>query len=104
METEGQADQAIFKAPIPLVEVGFKPEYPWPAEQKNLQGRVELLITISPEGRVLHASIHKSCGHSTLDNSAVSQVKKISFEPGLSKEGEPLESTVIWGWDFELDG
>ncbi|MFH2002674.1 MAG: TonB family protein [Planctomycetota bacterium] len=100
---EDGAAVALSRYPKPLLKKGWKAYYPKEAEKKGMEGRVEVLFTISPKGRVLHAEILTSSGHAILDNSMVKQLKSIPFEPALSKAGVPVEWRGSWGWNFDIE-
>jgi TonB family protein len=102
-EEEGHANVAISRNPKPVLERGWRPVYPEEAKRRNWEGRVEVMLTISPRGRVLEAKLHNSSGYSILDKSMVDQVKSITFQPARSKAGVPVEWRGTWGWNFDLE-
>src|SRR5690606_29952095 len=57
------------------------PQYPRASQRRGEQGRVVVRVLISPEGRVLEASVQRSSGHERLDNAALKAVRSARFKP-----------------------
>ncbi len=102
-ERSGEKNIALSRSAAPAVEKGFTFTYPRFAELQGYEGRVTLKVTVSTEGRVLHVDLLKSSGHSILDKSAMRQMRGFLFLPALDKKGVPIESTVVWSMNFDLE-
>lgn len=57
------------------------PPYPTEARRRGLEGKPVVLVSVSADGYVTEATIHKSCGHVILDNAAIEYVKKLRYIP-----------------------
>ena len=68
----------------------------------GLEGRVEVLVTISDTGKVLKAVVKKSSGHTILDNEAIRTVRSASFYPAKSK-GVAVVSEMVLPFNFILN-
>ena len=95
------AVQVTSKA-TPLYYRNPKPPYPALARKRYLQGSVILSITVLANGAVGNATIHKSSGHTILDNSALKTVLTWYFLPG-TKNGRPVSMVVQIPIHFKLD-
>jgi TonB family protein len=102
LKTPGQRDLAISRSAAPAVKKGFTFTYPRFAQERGYEGRVQLRITVSPEGRALEVEILKSSGYAILDRSARTQVEKIRYLPALDRSGDPIESKVVQTVGFYL--
>jgi len=65
------------------------PEYPDDARAQKLQGRVLLLVTITPEGRTTNIVVLRRAGHG-LDERAIEAVRKWRFNPAPGPDGKPV--------------
>jgi protein TonB len=82
---EARADAAYLNNP--------KPDYPAPARQRFLEGRVLLRVQVMADGRCGDVRVERSSGHEMLDEAALATVKKWRFVP--AKRGErAVESWV----------
>ncbi|MBU0753724.1 MAG: energy transducer TonB, partial [Planctomycetes bacterium] len=52
-EAQSNSSVALSNHPSPVLDRGWKPLYPEKAKRNNWEGRVELMLTISPQGRVI---------------------------------------------------
>jgi len=77
------------------------PPYPKSAKRRRLEGVVELKVQVSADGRVVDLSIAKSCGHKTLDRSALQTVRNWRFLPA-KRNGQAVASDVIVPIRFQL--
>src|SRR4029453_763335 len=59
----------------------IQPEYSDDGRKARIQGTVELLIIVTPEGTVKFENVRKSLGYG-LDQKAIEAVKKWKFSPG----------------------
>jgi TonB family protein len=69
------------------------PEYSDDARAQKLQGRVLLLVTITPEGRATNIVVLKRAGHG-LDERAIEAVRKWRFNPAPGPDGKPVPVRV----------
>ena len=74
--------QTILEA-RPIYRINPPPSYPIIARKRGYQGNVVLEVLIDKRGKVLDLRIFSSSGHSILDKTAISSVKKWLFEPGM---------------------
>jgi protein TonB len=73
---------------VPLVRV--EPQYPPRAEQRGIEGWVEVGYTIAASGTVKEAWVLRSSPPSIFDRSALTAVKKWKFNPRI-ENGVPVE-------------
>jgi protein TonB len=76
-----------------------KPAYPSVALAARVEGEVEVLAVIGPDGRVKDVSILKS--QPLLDPAAIDAVSQFVYEPAL-RDGNPVESSVRVSLTFSL--
>jgi protein TonB len=61
--------------------------YPQVARKRNIEGVVQLLLTLDAQGQLLELSILESSGNKILDKAALSLIKKVlPYEHGLGQE------------------
>lgn len=72
------------------------PKYPWICRKRGQEGCVALKVLIDEKGRVISVSLHKSSGHASLDQSALSAVKTWTFADHASQK--------ILSFSFRLNG
>lgn len=76
--------------------------YPQEALQKNITGKVRLLVALNKEGKVQEVVVRQSSGSTLLDAAALAIVKKAQpFEPipiSMLQEYDRIE--IIRTWDF----
>lgn len=58
------------------------PKYPWISRKRRQEGVVALTIETNGDGQVIKANLHKSSGHTPLDESALETVKSWIFAEG----------------------
>ncbi len=93
----GGADRDI----VPLVRV--EPQYPMRAEQRGIEGWVELVFTITAVGTVKDVVVTASYPGSVFDRVAVRAVRKWKYSPKV-EDGAAVERTnVHQRLKFELD-
>ena len=78
------------------------PRYPPSARRSGIEGRVNLKVVITREGRPAQVQVHESSGSSALDNAAVEAVRNWQFVPARRGQ-EPIESSVIVPIVFKLE-
>lgn len=69
------------------------PEYPEALGCDGVGGRVDLRITITPDGRVGAVKLQKSSGQAQLDEAAVAAVRGWEFRPA-TRAGKPVPFTI----------
>ena len=99
------APTAPVKAYVPAEPLSDNPtpEYPRLARRKGMEGVVLVRAHVSPTGSVLAVSVSRSSGHRSLDEAAVSCVRRWTFDPALDR-GEPVEGLVEFPIRFRLKG
>src|SRR5262249_30993643 len=71
-----------------------KPAYPTEAQRQGIEGRVIVWISVSAEGDVLDAKVHRSSGYTLLDDHTLRYAKKLEFVP--ARRGQtPIPTTVL---------
>jgi len=84
--------------PVLLSQV--QPEYSDDGRKARIQGTVELLIIVNPDGTVKFDNVRKSLGYG-LDQKAIEAVKKWKFSAG-KKDGKPVATYVSVLVNFSL--
>ncbi|MGA8763004.1 MAG: energy transducer TonB, partial [Candidatus Sulfotelmatobacter sp.] len=74
-----------------------KPDYPWLAQDKQLQGRVLVKVRVSETGDV--AGVELISGDPVLAKSALDAAKKWKFKPFI-RNGRPIPVTTNLPFDF----
>lgn len=69
------------------------PEYPLDLACDGIGGKVELMITVGPQGTVTRADMQRSSGQAALDNSALEAVRTWRFR-AATFNGQPVETQV----------
>lgn len=77
------------------------PEYPRASQRRGEQGRVVVRVLISPEGRVLDASVQSSSGYERLDSAALKAVRAARFKP-YTENGHAYRAMADIPFDFVL--
>lgn len=75
----------------PVISFFPQPEYPARARRQAIEGRVELAISVSPQGTVREATVAKSSGSEALDQAAVASSYDAKFKPAL-RAGVPTSA------------
>ena len=79
----------------PCLLTQIQPEYSDDGRKARIQGTVELLIIVNPDGTVKFDNVRKSLGYG-LDQKAIEAVKKWKFVPG-KKDGKAVATYVsVW--------
>lgn len=78
------------------------PKYPDYARRNKIEGRVELIVTVSPEGKATKVELLKSSGFTSLDDAAKRAVEKWQFSPATIA-GVPTASDIVIPIKFELN-
>ncbi len=78
------------------------PAYPPGARRKNVQGKVLLEVSVSPQGTAREVVVSNSSGSNLLDEAALVAVRQWKFIPA-KRGGEIVEAKVIVPIDFKLN-
>jgi protein TonB len=79
-----------------------EPSYPTASRRLGEEGTVQLRVLVSPEGQPVRIDVHRSSGHSRLDEAATAAVRDWRFVP--AKRGTtPVEAHVIVPIVFKLE-
>lgn len=78
-----------------------KPPYPPLAVKMRLEGRVDIIAEVLPDGRAGRVGIESSSGHDLLDQSALQTVKQWQFTPAR-KDGVIISQVVRIPINFNL--
>lgn len=89
----GPSAAIIPPRPVAGLAGNVAPSYPESARRRGEQGRVMLRVTVSTEGSPMDVSVADSSGHPTLDEAAVSAVRRWRFTPA-TQAGRPLVATA----------
>ena len=80
------------------------PTYPRTARKKGLEGKVIITITIGSTGKVAASYVSQSCGHPSLDSSALSAVRNYRFKPAINGLGQAVPVKRKIPFNFQLAG
>ena len=69
------------------------PAYPDALGCEGIGGRVDLRVTIDPQGRIGAVQLQKGSGHVQLDEAAIAAVRDWEFTPAM-RGGKPVPSTI----------
>ena len=83
--------------------IGRNQNYPRRALQMGWQGKVELEVRLSPEGKVREVHVAKSSGYPMLDEEAVAMVKRTGQLPAVPADFRGREFTVLVPVVFKID-
>ena len=78
-----------------------RPEYPRAAREAGWEGTVMLQVLVLPDGTAGAVALHKTSGHSLLDEAALSAVKDWKFIPAMDGNF-PVQSVVRLPVRFDL--
>lgn len=101
---DGHAEQAGADAPAPaamrdkpeLLSRAFAADYPAAALREERQGRVEIILAVSTQGRVSDCEVAVSSGSADLDDSACgSALRRARYRPATDTTGAPIASTNV---------
>jgi protein TonB len=70
------------------------PPYPEDAFRGNHQGRVDLLVTIDADGKLVAAQVDRSSGNASLDRAALESLDRYTFK-AAERDGTPLRADAI---------
>lgn len=75
--------------------------YPKAAIMAEQHGDVDVLITVSAEGKLLDASIDKSSGSSALDQASLDSIRLYEFK-AAEKDGAPVQAQAIINIEWQI--
>ena len=78
------------------------PEYPRSARRRNVTGSVDVLFTVTTDGRVRNLSVIKSEPGETFDEAAMAAVEQWRFEPYI-ENGVAVEKRSAVRLAFNLE-
>jgi TonB family protein len=78
------------------------PAYPVPAERRQIEGRVELALTVDASGKVKDIEIKSAKPRDTFEKAAVAAAQKWEYQPA-EVDGKPVESRTLVAIDFSLE-
>jgi protein TonB len=83
--------------------IGRRVDPVWPIEARRarMQGRVDLIVTISPEGVPTAVDVARSSGHMLLDRAAQEALWQWRFDPAR-RGGVPVEDRIVIPIRFSL--
>jgi periplasmic protein TonB len=84
----------------PTVTRAIEAPYPREARDEGIQGKVTLVVTVGPDGRVVRVRVVKGLGYG-LDEAAVAAVKQFQFKPG-TVDGRAAEMDIRYTYTFEI--
>ncbi len=96
------AESALVQ-PSPVPGKNAPPEYPHAARKAGLAGEVTVLLEIALDGTVDAAHVEVSSGHAVLDDAALLQLSKWTFEPAR-RAGIAVRGTYRTVIEFALQG
>jgi TonB family protein len=79
-----------------------KPEYPLPAERRQIEGRVELALTVDAMGRVKHVEVTEATPQNTFEKAAIAAAQKWEYQPA-EVDGQAVEARTLVAIDFSLE-
>jgi TonB family protein len=87
-------DPEKLKGPVvpPLLKRKVDPRYPQGAREHHLEGTTEIMMWIDKEGVPREPTVHKGCGATVLDVTAMDAVGQWRFKPA-SVSAQPVE---VW--------
>ncbi len=68
----------------------------------SFRGRVSVFATIGKNGKVIRTKIAVTSGKSSVDDIAMSAVRRWTFKPALDQHGQPMECTKIISVPFNV--
>jgi TonB family protein len=75
--------------------------YPKAAIQAEQHGDVDVLVTISAEGKLLASSVDKSSGSSALDQASLDSIRLYEFR-AAEKDGSPVQAQAIINIEWNI--
>jgi len=85
----------------PSVKEQPKMFYPVVAQENSFSGITKVVVIINKDGTVNRTVVIKSSGHDVLDKAVIEYCKELVFNPAL-KDGQPVESRIVWEVNFNF--
>lgn len=102
-KTEAKPTRLPGDRDFPIVAKYVAPVYPKTALNHNWEGTVKLKVSIAASGKIDKITVHKSSGHSILDQAFIRTVRAhYTFKP-KRVAGENQASTKIVLYTFRID-
>jgi TonB family protein len=79
-----------------------EPIYPPAARRRNEKGLVELLFTVTPDGRVADVEVRKSNPARVFDDAAIKALEQWQFEP-VKVDGQAVSQRAVVRLQFSMD-
>jgi protein TonB len=78
------------------------PDYPAPAERRQVEGRVELALTVNTAGKVTDVEVKSAKPRDTFEKAAIAAAQKWEYQPA-EVDGKPVEARTLVAIDFSLE-
>jgi TonB family protein len=79
-----------------------RPDYPLPAEKRQIEGRVEMALTVDATGKVKHVEVTNAKPQNTFEKAAIAAAQKWEYQPA-EVDGQPVEARTLVAIDFTLE-
>ena len=103
MEGETIVIKDRIRPPVPPKATNFKPKKAPPYSDKavvhDVWTKAWLLLDIDETGKLLRIKWLKKPGYD-LDDIAISEVKKLKFDPARDSSGRPIRAFIVWGIEW----
>jgi len=90
------------RKPEPVDSGNDMPEYPFEAKRDGVEGKVRLQVFIGNDGAVKRVRILSDPGKGLGEASRIHALKK-KWRPALDKNGNPVDTVIVWTYTFILD-
>ncbi|MBN2340156.1 MAG: energy transducer TonB [Deltaproteobacteria bacterium] len=90
------------RKPEPADSVDSMPEYPFEAKRDGVEGKVRLQVFIGKDGLVKKVRIISDPGKGLGESSKKHALQK-KWRPALDKNGNPVDTIIVWTYTFILD-
>ncbi|WP_086056986.1 energy transducer TonB [Bordetella genomosp. 9] len=94
-------DQPELVSNIEYLGPGPAPVYPMASKRRREEGRVTVLVVISPQGLVEKATVVSSSGYPRLDDAALDALRKVRFKP-YTRNGVAYTVQARIPFDFNI--
>ncbi len=85
-----------------MTGAGCQPKYPPAAQLAGVQGRVEMQVTVGPDGAAADVSVATTSSFSILDRAAVEALLRCQFRPA-TVDGNPVSSRAVVAYRFVIE-
>ncbi|MBN2526734.1 MAG: energy transducer TonB [Deltaproteobacteria bacterium] len=90
------------KKPEPMDSGNSMPEYPFEAKRDGIEGKVRLQVFIGRDGNVKRVRVLSDPGKGLGEASKKHAMQK-KWHPALDKNGNPVDTIIVWTYTFILD-